>query len=160
MFRLSKAADYAIRGILHLCKSPPGSVSYSADIALNQNIPRSFLPKVFQSLTRKGIIKSVRGATGGFTLMKSPEDITMFEVIEAVEGPLFLNECMIHRGYCNRDEMCPVHIIWKDLQQEFFTRLKNENFWAIMEKERILSERNYRSNCRGNHIESIQTNCD
>ena len=71
-----------------------------------------------------------------------------------------MNECMIHRGYCNRDAMCPVHLIWKDLQMEFFTRLKKENFGAIMEKDRILSERKYRSNCLENHIKSIQTNCD
>src|SRR3972149_2266239 len=93
MFRLSKAAEYSIRGILHL------SINYSED--------------------RLCDIEEIAKATGTppAYLAKQPKDIKLLDVIEAMEGPLFLNYCLIYEGYCERDKMCPVHDVWGGAQK-------------------------------------------
>lgn len=118
MFRLSKAAEYSIRGLLHL------SMNYSADklcdieeIARSTNTPPAYLAKLLQLLVRKGFVRSFKGQKGGFTLAKHPRDIKLLDVIEAMEGPIFLNYCLIYEGYCERDKFCPVHDIWAGAQK-------------------------------------------
>ncbi|MCK4738309.1 MAG: Rrf2 family transcriptional regulator, partial [Deltaproteobacteria bacterium] len=76
MFRLSRGAEYAIRGILHLSMQPMGKSYYIGDVATSQDVPRQYLAKIFQVLLKKGFLKSSRGRGGGFTLIKDPIDIS------------------------------------------------------------------------------------
>ena len=69
-------------------------------------------------------MKSYRGARGGFGLAKPPMDITLLDIIEAIEGPIYLSECLIHKGFCQREEVCPVHQVWQDVQRRFLDYLK------------------------------------
>ncbi len=128
MFKLSRGAEYAIRGLLHLAIKPSGEISYLDEISKAQDVPKPYLAKIFQYLSRKGFLKSYRGPSGGFTLLKSPEDITLLDIIVAMEGPIHLNDCLIHKGYCRRDDMCPVHDVWRMAQKQFLDFLAS---WSL-----------------------------
>lgn len=114
--QLTRAGEYAIRAVVYLAAQPEGKISLISDIAEVQEVPRSFLAKIIQTLTKVGLVRSHRGVKGGVALAKRPQDITLLEVIEKVEGPIFLNICLIGKGECHRDVTCPVHLVWHEAQ--------------------------------------------
>jgi len=128
MFKLSRGAEYAIRGLLYLSMQPPGKVSYIEEISIEQDVPRAYLAKIFQTLCKKGFVRSFRGPEGGFSLVKTPEEISLLDAIEALEGPIHLNECLIRDGYCERDKECPVHDVWHKGQSLLLDFLAGCNF--------------------------------
>ncbi len=129
MFRLSRGAEYAVRGILYLSITySEEKVSVIEEISKAQDVPLPYMAKLFQSLARKGFVKSFKGQKGGFVLSKHPKDISLLDVIEAMEGPIFLNVCLIHDGYCPRDKVCPVHDVWGEAQRVFVDYLRKYNF--------------------------------
>jgi Rrf2 family protein len=136
MFKLSRGAEYAIRGLLYMAMQPEGKISYIEQISNAQDVPKAYLAKIFQQLSKKGFVKSYRGPEGGFVLLKSPKDISLFETIEAIEGPMHLNECLIHDGYCPRDQACPIHDVWREAQTRFIDFLNNANFAELAEAGR------------------------
>ncbi len=136
MFKLSRGAEYAIRGLLYMAMQPEGKISYIEEISIAQDVPRAYLAKIFQQLSKKGFVKSFRGPEGGFLLLKSPKDISLFETIEAIEGPMHLNECLIHDGYCPRDQQCPIHEVWREAQSRFIGFLNDSNFAQLAEAGR------------------------
>jgi Rrf2 family protein len=133
MFRLSKAAEYAIRGVLYLSGKSDTKTTGIEEIAKAQDVPPAYLAKLFQTLAKKGFVRSVRGHDGGFILARKPEEISFLEIIEAVEGPIFLNECLIHEGFCPKDDVCPVHDIWKEAQDRLLDFLRGCDFKLIAE---------------------------
>ena len=143
MFRLSRSADYAIRGLLYLSLNYEGGKLSIEEISKAKDIPVSFLAKLFQTLAKRGFVRSFRGPEGGFALTKPPRDINLVEVIEAVEGPIFLNDCLIQKGYCPQDEVCPVHDVWQETQRKFLDDLKGYNFeqLAAAGREKIANKK-------------------
>jgi Rrf2 family iron-sulfur cluster assembly transcriptional regulator len=113
---ISKKCDYAIRGMVHLASQPPDSMVLVSDIARAIDAPPLFLAKIFQQFGKLGLVRSFRGSGGGFRLGRPPEEITLCDVVEAVEGPIMPNRCVMFRGACSRDTVCPVHPVWKKLQ--------------------------------------------
>jgi Rrf2 family protein len=128
MFKLSRGAEYAIRGLLYMSLQPEGKISFIEEISTAQEVPKAYLAKIFQQLSKKGFVKSYRGPEGGFLLLKAPKDISLFETIEAIEGPIHLNECLIHDGFCPRDQVCPIHDVWREAQTRFIDFLNESNF--------------------------------
>ena len=115
--QLTRAADYAVRIMVHLAALPPGSRPNRAAVAAAGDIPEHFVAKILQSLARAGLIDSQRGMNGGFTLARSPEEVTLLEVVEAIEGPTRLNACLIPGDSCKRKEWCPAHAAWAEAQE-------------------------------------------
>ncbi|TAN60595.1 Rrf2 family transcriptional regulator [bacterium] len=146
MFRLSKAAEYAARGLLHLSGNTDRDVSVE-EIAKARSVPVPYLAKLFQLLARKGFVRSQRGADGGFSLARSPREITLLEIIEAVEGPIFLNDCLIHKGFCPMDEACPIHDVWKKGQEMFLGHLRGTTLEALVSAAAV-KEKKPRSNLK------------
>jgi Rrf2 family protein len=134
MFRLSKAAKYSIQGILFLAGRPEGEIAGIEAIAKATGVPAAYLAKLFQGLGRHDFVRSVRGPEGGFTLTRDPADISVLEVIEAVEGPLFTSDCLIHEGECPGDTPCPVRGTWNDAQKSFLKRLRACSFADLVKK--------------------------
>jgi Rrf2 family protein len=128
MFKLSRGAEYAIRGLLYLASEPEGKVSYIEEISRAQEVPKAYLAKIFQTLAKKGFVKSYRGPDGGFVLSKPASEIHLLDAIEAMEGKIFLNECLIHVGACKRDTICPIHDIWREAQQRLLGYLSECTF--------------------------------
>jgi len=132
MFRLSKKSEYALRAVLYLSREK--GVCTTSDIAKHQEVPKAFLKKIIQYLSVAGLIISVKGKNGGVKLNVSPEKLTVREVIEKIEGPLFLNDCLIHEGACKRDKVCPLHEMWKKGQEALLDVLGSHNFKELAER--------------------------
>jgi len=113
---LTRKGDYAIRGIVYLAGQPLDKISLLSDIAAAVDVPQTFLAKIFQQFSKSGIVKSYRGTGGGFMLARAPEQITLLEVVEAVEGPITPNRCVVAPGECDRDGFCTVHPVWEQVK--------------------------------------------
>ncbi|MGB4600552.1 MAG: Rrf2 family transcriptional regulator [Trichlorobacter sp.] len=118
MMELTRKGDYAIRGIVYLAGQPLDKISLLSNIAAAVDVPQTFLAKIFQQFSKSGIVKSYRGTGGGFILARPPEQITLLEVVEAVEGPITPNRCVVAPGECERDSFCTVHPIWERVKQQ------------------------------------------
>lgn len=115
---LTRKGEYAIRAILYLSRQPRGKLSLVGEIAESAGIPRTFLSKILQQFTRTGLVASFRGMGGGFTLARDPAGITLLEVVEAIEGPVLPNRCLVGEGTCERDRICRVHEVWGRVRDE------------------------------------------
>jgi Rrf2 family protein len=114
--KLSIAAEYAIRGILVLtAEHGQGPVTLEA-VCARRKLPKQYLTKLFANLAKAGLIHPVRGKGGGYTLTRAPEQISLLQVIEAVEGPIILNLCQHAPSQCPQD-LCRIRPMWTDLQK-------------------------------------------
>jgi len=123
--QLTRAADYAVRVMIHLAGLPNGTRASRSGLAEAADCPEQFLSKVLQNLTRAGLVISHRGNTGGFELPESRRDATLLEVVEAVEGPIRLNTCLTSPYACTRQEWCPAHAVWVNAQRAMTDVLGN-----------------------------------
>ncbi len=114
--RLTSAADYAVRAMIHLACLPEGDFVLRTDIAEAQGIPTSFMAKILRSLVRAGLLRSSRGVNGGFALARPAAEIHMLDIVEAIEGPLALTDCTPDGGGCTWFHECPASLVWCRLQ--------------------------------------------
>uniref|UniRef100_Q020L2 Transcriptional regulator, BadM/Rrf2 family n=1 Tax=Solibacter usitatus (strain Ellin6076) TaxID=234267 RepID=Q020L2_SOLUE len=115
--QLTRAADYAVRVMIHLAGLPPGTRVSRSELSTSAECPEQFLCKVLQSLTRVGLIASHRGNTGGFELEERHRSASVLEVVQAIEGPIHLNVCLNHDHGCSRQSWCPAHDVWAEAQR-------------------------------------------
>jgi len=125
---ITRATEYAIRAVLYLAKQPAGEIVLKKDICQTQNITPAFLTKILQPLIKAGIVGSQRGVGGGFYLARAPERISLLDVVEAEEGPIYINQCLMGEGSCARDVFCPVHGAWRHIRDEMTRVLAEYNF--------------------------------
>ncbi len=130
--QITRQADYAVRAILHLSKLGNTQRAATSAVAKEQRIPPSFLAKIISQLSIAGLLHTSRGARGGVTLAREPKEITLLEVIEAIDGPIQLNECVGESGTCTFDKDCPLRPVWCDAQEELVARLKNTDFAQLL----------------------------
>jgi Rrf2 family protein len=114
--QLTLRGDYAVRVMVDLAGRPARASVRTAELGRRTGVPRAYLRKVVQDLARAGLIRTRRGMAGGVSLLAEPRGLTLRRVIEAVEGPIYLNRCLIQRGLCPRDRNCPVHPVWARVQ--------------------------------------------
>ncbi|MFO7585753.1 MAG: Rrf2 family transcriptional regulator [Anaerolineales bacterium] len=126
--QITRQADYAIRAVLYISKLAENERAATSQIAKEQKIPPSFLAKIISQLSIAGLLQTSRGARGGVTLAKSPKDINLLDVVEAIDGPITLNECVHDEGACNFDADCPMRPIWCEVQEELVNKLKSTHF--------------------------------
>jgi Rrf2 family transcriptional regulator, iron-sulfur cluster assembly transcription factor len=136
--KLTRGGEYGIRGVLYLSHQEEGKISMLSAIAKAQEVPPRFLAKIFQALAKAGIVKSHRGAKGGFSLARQASDVTIKDVIEAVEGPIYLNMCLAAPGDCSRDKLCPIHTVWEEAQEKMMDVLGRTNFADLAKAEKQL----------------------
>ena len=115
--QLTRGGEYAVRAMIYLAAHPVGHVSALRDVGHEMDIPESFLAKIFQSLGHAGLVTSQRGARGGFSLARPATTITARQVIEAVDGPIALNGCVLRPEDCGRSPECLMHVTWIRAQE-------------------------------------------
>ena len=130
--QITRQADYAVRSVMHLAKMADGKLASTSSVAKEQNIPPSFLAKIISQLSIAGLVHTSRGARGGVRLARDPKDITLLEVVEAIDGPIQLNICAGNEGACTFGENCPIKPVWCDAQAELVNRLKGTNFGDLI----------------------------
>lgn len=134
--KLTRGGEYGIRGVLYLAHQDNGKISMLSAIAKAQDVPPRFLAKIFQALAKAGIVRSHRGAKGGFSLARPAAEVTIKDVIEAIEGPIYLNICLVGPGECSRDKICPMHAVWEEAQSKMMGVLGQANFADLVKAER------------------------
>ena len=128
---ITRATEYAIRAILYMSRQPAGEIVYKKDICKAQEITPAFLTKILQPLIKDGIVGSQRGVGGGFYLAKEPAEITLLDIIKSQEGPVYLNQCLIEEGACEREFFCPVHGAWAEIRSDFMETLSRYDFASL-----------------------------
>lgn len=108
MLKLSKKADYGLIAVKHLAALGEGASSSATDIAEAYGIPAQLMAKVLQKLVKRGLLISRHGANGGYSLSRSPKEITALEVISAIDGPLHITSCVTTHGDCYQTPRCIV----------------------------------------------------
>lgn len=120
---LTREGDYAVRLLVDLAGRSRGHVARTEDLSQRTGVPRPYLAKIIQILSRAGFVQTRQGPGGGVSLLKDPATITLRQMVEAVEGPICLNRCLIRPGECPRDRFCPVHPVWARVQTVFIREL-------------------------------------
>jgi Rrf2 family protein len=108
MLRLTKKADYGLMALKYLAEHPNDPSISARDIAEAYHIPPQLLAKVLQRLAKVGILRSHAGMSGGYTLLKQPREISAFEVIHAIDGPLFITSCGPSHSGCDLTDSCTI----------------------------------------------------
>jgi Rrf2 family protein len=108
LLKLTKKADYGLMAMKHLAEHGEGGTCSAKDIADSYGIPVEALAKILQRLVKSGLLQSQHGTKGGYTLARNPRMISAFEVIRAIDGPLFITSCITVRGECDQSERCTI----------------------------------------------------
>ncbi len=120
---ITRRTDYAIRLMLALAEGDGGPISVR-ELAERQDVPYPFARGIQRDLVAAGLATTKRGAAGGLCLARPASEITLLDVIEAVEGPIALNMCTADPDWCQRMGACSVHAVWRgadDLVKEYFS---------------------------------------
>ena len=133
---ITRATEYAVRTIIFLAQQPKDEIVLKKDICRTQEVTPAFLTKILQPLIKAGIVTSQRGVGGGFLLAKDPEDITMLDILQAEEGKLKLNHCMVDHEFCHRDAYCSAHEAWGKAQSAMADVLKSYSFSDLVRREK------------------------
>ena len=133
--QITRAADYALRGMTYLARQEPEKLTLIKEISNKEGIPEQFMRKLVHILHKKGFIKSTRGRQGGIRLDIDPEKVTMFDIIEAIDGPLALNLCLEDQDLCDRFDLCQMRDIWSEAQASVNKVLKQYTLNDIVSKK-------------------------
>ncbi|MEI7816637.1 MAG: Rrf2 family transcriptional regulator, partial [Desulfuromonadales bacterium] len=118
---------------------PIEKVCLLSDIAAAVDVPPTFLAKIFQQFSKMGLVKSFRGTGGGFMLGRTPESITLLEVVEAVEGHINPNRCVVNPGNCDRSDYCNIHPIWMRVQEQVRSVLEGVTLKDLADADKTYS---------------------
>jgi Rrf2 family protein len=138
--QITRQADYAVRAILYLAEHGESARIATSEIGRAQHIPVTFLAKIVAQLAAAGILRSTRGAHGGVTLGRPAEEISLLEIVETIDGPLLLNDCVGDPSACQMGSACAVHHVWCEAQADLVTRLAQTNFGQMARRPQPAAE--------------------
>lgn len=140
----SRSSEYAIRAFMHLAQAPEGKFVMAKQIAEQENIPAHFLAKILQQLARKGLVRSSKGPTGGFCLRTPPAEISLVQIVEALDGLEEYQKCVSGLSECTDDAACGMHDSWKALRSRIMEYLEQTTIAdlvkALNEKRQALEK--------------------
>lgn len=136
--KMNQATDYAFRMVLHMCLLPYGTKITGGELAKAQSIPDRFLLKIMRNLIQSGIMQSFRGVDGGFALAKRPADITLYDVVYAVEGSSYIQRCLYDSESCSRGchGHCAIQERFASIQAKMIQEMKAADFETLAKRER------------------------
>ncbi len=135
MFHITRKGDYAIRAMICLARQPAGKIALVREVSAEVDVPPALLAKVFQNFSKIGLVQSFRGKGGGFQLGRDAKNISLLEVIEAVDGPVSINRCIVARGICGRESFCSAHPVWRKIQQRIRNDLQRVSLRQLAKQE-------------------------
>ena len=125
MLKLTKKADYGLMAMKHLAEHAAGGALSAKDVADAYGIPPEALAKILQRLAKAGLLVSQHGINGGYTLARDPKSISAFEVIKAIDGPLFITSCVTVRGECGQSNRCTIREPLRKVNESIEQVLRN-----------------------------------
>jgi len=114
----SNACAYAIRAVARLAMIKPDGYVRLDELCEGTDLPRHFVAKIFQDLVRRGLLTSAKGRRGGFALARKPQKITLYDIVDAVDGVEGLNSCIVGLANCDDKQPCPQHEQWKAIRSQ------------------------------------------
>jgi len=125
VFRISRLTDYGIVVMAHLAECKDDDSHNARELAEDTQLPAPVVSKILKSLTRAGLLVSQRGSKGGYSLARAPSEISVVEMITALEGPVGITECTIHPGACAQESSCQVRDPWQRINSAVHAALDN-----------------------------------
>lgn len=135
MLKLTKKADYALMAMKHLAEHPSAASRSAKDVADAYGIPPEALAKILQRLAKAGLLLSQHGTNGGYTLARAAHTISAFEVIRAIDGPLFITSCVTVRGECGQSDRCNIREPLRKVNESIEAVLKRIKISHMREEE-------------------------
>jgi Rrf2 family protein len=134
MLKLTKKADYGLIAMRHLARHADLGACSAKDLAEMYSIPQEALAKILQRLTREGLLISQYGTNGGYSLARDPRQISAFEVIRAIEGPLFITSCSVDND-CEQSDYCTIREPLRKVSRSIEEVLQKVTIWDLTEPE-------------------------
>ena len=130
----NRETDYSIRIIYCLAKS--NRRIGAAEIAAQTDVSQRFSLKILLKLVNEGFVKSFKGVGGGYELTRPASEITMLDVVEAIDGPVGISQCLHNDSKCERSECCYFHRIFDGISKEITEKLKSVTFQDVVDNEK------------------------
>lgn len=121
---LTRSADYALRALIHLAQCPPGQAQRLETIAQSQRIPPALLSKLLQTLVRGGVLRSQKGYGGGYLLACEAAAVTLRQVVELIDGPFCVFECLVDESFCEQCGECRLRVKFAELQDTMLAAME------------------------------------
>jgi len=133
---LTKTTEYAVRVLTLMASKHHEKVSFSAVYLHEQlNIPYKYLTRLMTDLSKQGLLLSIRGRGGGFRIIKDLSEITLADIVEAVEGMSSFNACILGFDECSSENPCALHFVWEKNKENFIKMLKETSLEDIRREE-------------------------
>ena len=120
----SRSAEYAIRAMTFLALQPAGKLTGAREIAESEHIPTQFLWKILQNLARRRLVRSFKGARGGYELARPGERITIEDIVAATDESIVTQGCVLGLAVCSEEKPCPLHHTWKEIRERLIAMLE------------------------------------
>jgi Rrf2 family protein len=138
---LSNSCRYGIRAAIYLASHFPVKTNIGIkQISTDLDLPAPFLAKILQQLAKNRLISSTKGPNGGFSFLKKPESVTMYDIIRIIDGEGIFKNCIIHDGYCSEvrksKKKCPVHNDYSRLRRELTALYRNKTIAELVTESR------------------------
>ncbi len=145
MFQVSRRADYAMRIMIELGQRTEDANVTAREISRRTAVPKAFLHKIVADLAKASLVRTYSGSLGGLSLAQPAANITALQIIEAIEGPICINVCLLRPHECPRDLVCPAHSLWGRLQAMVITELQQTTLAQLVIEAKNLKQRPQRS---------------
>ena len=142
---LGRKGDYSVRAVLELARHGQNERRKTRQIAAAMDIPERFLTQILAQLVRTGLLTAVAGPEGGYVLARAAADISLLDVVEAAEGPVSLEQCVLRGGTCDWIDACPIHISWSRAQFALKEELRATSFADLAEIDAEIAAGTYAS---------------
>jgi Rrf2 family iron-sulfur cluster assembly transcriptional regulator len=136
--QITRAGEYGVLGLMHLARRTPGQRAMIDEVSRQERIPKSFLAKIFQHLAKAGLVQSIRGSRGGFALLKNPSEISVLQIIEAVEGKIVFQRCRMDKPDCEHVGGCALCSLFERAQDGIKEVLTRTTLRDLLEQEDAL----------------------
>jgi Rrf2 family protein len=127
----SRQCEYALQAVSYLALQPAGKKTSIKELTMKLKIPYHFLAKILQNLTYKKLLVSQKGPSGGFSLALPAENITLFHIVEAIDGSAFATTCVMGFPECSAKSPCAVHKEWEKMRDGIYLMLVTKNITEI-----------------------------
>jgi Rrf2 family protein len=137
--QITRAGEYGVLGLMNLARRAPGRMAMIEEVSRTEKIPRSFLAKIFQELVKAGLVRSNRGAGGGFTLTRRPSQITVLDIIEAIEGRIIFQRCKLEKPDCEHMGGCALCGLFSQAQDGVKDVLARTTLRALVNQQKRMA---------------------
>ncbi len=133
--KLSTKARYGVRAMVNIALNQKEGPVQLSTIAEKEEVSEKYLEHLFRQLKARGLVLSQRGARGGYILARPPQEITLYEIVKALEGDLAPVNCLIKASSCSRSPICATRDVWSGLQKSIENYLKSKTLWELAREQ-------------------------